>query len=131
MLSSAEPTYHWHPVGPLSSIPRLGARVIEAGRATIALFRTADDEVFAVDDRCPHRGGPLSQGIVHGRKVTCPLHSWKIHLDSGEAVAPDKGCTASYPVTVVDGVVYLAVDPPAAGGFDRGSDCLAPAEPKP
>ncbi len=64
----------------------------------IAMFRTADDEVFALRDKCPHKGGPLSQGIVHGRKVACPLHDWKIHLDSGLAVAPDEGCAARFPV---------------------------------
>ncbi len=74
----------------------------------VALFRTRDDQVFALRDSCPHRGGPLSQGIVHGTTVTCPLHNWKIDLASGEAQGPDEGCTNSFPVKVEDGVVYLA-----------------------
>lgn len=101
----------WLTVGRLEDIPRQGARVIRAPDGDIAIFRTVDDEVFALRDRCPHRGGPLSQGIVHGRKVACPLHDWKINLDSGLAVAPDEGCAASFPVRVVDGVVELSLTP--------------------
>ena len=102
----------WIEVGALDSIPRLGARVVRTSKyGDIAVFRTADDEVFALRDRCPHRGGPLSQGIVHGKRVACPLHDWKIHLDSGEAVVPDEGCTASFPVRVEDGVIHLSLVP--------------------
>ena len=61
-------------------------------------FRTADDQVFALRDRCPHKGGPLSQGIVHGHRITCPLHNWVLELESGQAVAPDVGCATHYPV---------------------------------
>ena len=107
----------WLEVGRVEEIPRMGARVVERSDGNIAVFRTAADEFFALQDRCPHRGGPLSQGIVHGRRVACPLHDWKIHLDSGLAVAPDEGCAASYPVRVEDGRVYLSLTPnPAAGG---------------
>lgn len=99
----------WIPLGPLADIPRRGARVVKSRRGDIAVFRTADDQVFALADRCPHRGGPLSQGIVHGHTVTCPLHDWKIALESGEAIAPDTGCAARFPVRVVNGVVELAL----------------------
>lgn len=99
----------WLAVGRVEDIPRMGARVVEREEGDIAVFRTAADEFFALRDRCPHRGGPLSQGIVHGRRVACPLHDWKIHLDTGLAVAPDEGCAASYPVRVEDGVVYLSL----------------------
>ena len=81
-------TEQWVAAGHLEDIPRLGARIVETPGGNIALFRTAQDEVFALRDRCPHKGGPLSQGIVHGRQVSCPLHDWKIDLHSGEAVAP-------------------------------------------
>jgi nitrite reductase (NADH) small subunit len=101
----------WIEVARLEDIPRQGARVIRIAEGDIALFRTLDDEVFALRDRCPHKGGPLSQGIVHGRKVACPLHDWKINLDSGLAVAPDKGCAARYPVQVVDGRISLGLAP--------------------
>ncbi|MEN8175332.1 MAG: nitrite reductase small subunit NirD [Pseudomonadota bacterium] len=87
----------------------LGARVLKTDTMDIAVFRTADDQVFALRDACPHQGGPLSQGIVHGGTVTCPLHNWKIDLASGEAQGPDEGCTNSYPVKVENGVIYLAL----------------------
>ena len=94
----------------LTDIPRLGARVVKtAAHGDIALFRTATDEVFALLDKCPHKGGPLSQGIVHAKRVTCPLHNWNIGLDDGCAVAPDAGCAQSFPVQVDGGDVLLAV----------------------
>ncbi|MEJ2362152.1 MAG: nitrite reductase small subunit NirD [Gammaproteobacteria bacterium] len=97
----------WIKIGEIDDIPRLGARIIETDAGNIAVFRTADDEIFALRDKCPHKDGPLSQGIVHGKKVTCPLHDWKIHLDTGLAVAPDEGCTASFPVKLEDQTIYL------------------------
>lgn len=97
----------WIPLGRLADLPQRGARVVKTASGDIAVFRTHDDHVFALADRCPHRGGPLSQGIVHGHTVSCPLHDWKIALDTGLAVAPDEGCAARYPVRVVDGRVEL------------------------
>ena len=97
----------WTDILDVNDIPKLGARVVRHGTLAIAVFRTADDEVFALEDRCPHKGGPLSQGIVHGRKVTCPLHAWNIELDSGCAVAPDVGCAREFPVKVEGGRVWL------------------------
>jgi nitrite reductase (NADH) small subunit len=75
----------------------------------VAIFRNSEDVVFALLDRCPHRGGPLSQGIVFGERVACPLHNWNIELNSGCAVAPDEGCTQKFRVKVEDGQVYLDV----------------------
>jgi len=113
MNASAMPAevQHWIKVGPLMDIPRLGARVVQSTMGDIAVFRTADDEIFALRDRCPHKGGPLSQGIVFGKQVACPLHDWKIALDSGQACAPDEGCTARFPVKIESGVVYIALTP--------------------
>jgi nitrite reductase (NADH) small subunit len=92
----------------IDDIPVLGSRrVARAGRPDIAIFRTADNRVFALLDRCPHKGGPLSQGIVFGDRVACPLHNWTISLASGEAYEPDHGCTARFDVTLIDGVVHL------------------------
>ena len=94
----------------LDDIPQLGSRVVQ--RATggdIAIFRNAEDEVFALHDKCPHKNGPLSQGIVHGRKVTCPLHGWNIGLEDGQAVAPDVGSCSKFEVKVENGDVYLSV----------------------
>lgn len=99
----------WMRICTLDEIPVLGSRVVRAGERDISVFRNADDEVFALLDRCPHKGGPLSQGIVHGRSVTCPLHNWKIDLCSGESLAPDVGCTRSFPVKLEQGDVLLAV----------------------
>lgn len=99
----------WKTICTLTDIPVLGARVVGSKSGDIAIFRTADDQVFAMHDQCPHKNGPLSQGIVHGRQVTCPLHGWKIQLDSGEAVAPDVGCTKPFEVKLVDGQVLLKV----------------------
>ena len=99
----------WIEVGKLEEIPRLGARVVRTAEYDIAVFRTADDEIFALRDKCPHKGGPLSQGIVHGKRVACPLHDWKIHLDTGNAVAPDEGCAARFPVKVEGGVIQLSM----------------------
>jgi len=98
----------WTEIARLDEIPRLGARVLRTDTMDIAIFRTATDQVFALRDRCPHKGGPLSQGIVHGGTVTCPLHNWKIDLASGQAQGPDEGCAHNYPVKVENGAVYLA-----------------------
>ncbi len=102
---------NWIQVGRVDDIPRQGARVITTAAGEIAVFRTVDDEIFALRDKCPHKGGPLSQGIVRGKKVACPLHDWKINLDTGLAVAPDVGCAARYPVRVEDGRVSLSLTP--------------------
>jgi nitrite reductase (NADH) small subunit len=99
----------WIDVGALADIPRQGARVVKTGRGCVAVFRTADDEAFALDDRCPHKGGPLSQGIVHGRAVTCPLHNWVIGLTDGQAKDPDEGCARTVPVRLDDGRILLAL----------------------
>jgi len=93
----------------LEDIPVLGARRYEREDGkTIAVFRTQSDAVFALHDECPHKGGPLSQGIVFGESVACPLHNWCIDLRSGTAGAPDEGCVEKFEVRVVDGFVELA-----------------------
>jgi nitrite reductase (NADH) small subunit len=99
----------WIEIGTLNDIPVLGSRVVRTASGNIAVFRTSDDEVFALDDRCPHKGGPLSQGIVHNKRVTCPLHNFVIELKSGMAVAPDEGCTRAHPAKVENGIVWLGV----------------------
>jgi nitrite reductase (NADH) small subunit len=91
----------------VDEIPQLGARVVRSAHGNIAVFRNAEDEVFALHDQCPHKGGPLSQGIVFGRKVACPLHGWNIELNNGQAVAPDVGCAKSFPIRVENGEVFV------------------------
>lgn len=105
----------WWMICAVGDIPLLGARVVKVGTVDIAIFRTADERVFALRDRCPHKGGPLSQGIVHGEHVTCPLHGWVIGLADGAAVAPDAGSALRYPVRVVDGAVWLEMGDYCAG----------------
>ena len=99
----------WTDIGALGAIPRQGARVVKTAYGCVAVFRTADDETFALDDRCPHKGGPLSQGIVHGASVTCPLHNWVIDLATGRAVGADVGQARSHPLRVEDGRLLLDV----------------------
>jgi len=101
----------WHSICHIDEIPPQGARVVRRpGQHDVAVFRTRDDQVFAVLDRCPHKGGPLSAGLVHGRSVACPLHGWVMDLASGQAQAPDEGCVQTFPVKVEGGAVYLGLD---------------------
>ncbi|MGB5338745.1 MAG: nitrite reductase small subunit NirD [Gammaproteobacteria bacterium] len=101
---------NWTEIAELEDIPKLGARVLKTDTMNIALFRTATDEVFAIKDECPHKQGPLSQGIVHGTSVTCPLHNWKIDLATGEALGPDAGCTNTFATKIEGGRIFLALN---------------------
>ena len=120
----------WKVICRVEDIPVLGSRRVARPRGMdVAVFRNDQDQVFALLDRCPHKGGPLSQGIVFGTSVACPLHNWTIGLDDGCAKAPDEGCTQKFSVKVEDGQVYLnavelaglALDSerPIAGPFSR------------
>lgn len=100
---------HWIDVGAFEDVPLRGARCIRSEIGSIAVFRTSGGEIFAIDDRCPHKQGPLSQGIVHGNAVTCPLHNLVIDLESGEAQGPDGGSVTTFPVDVRDGRILLDV----------------------
>ena len=99
----------WKEVGSIEDIPKLGSRVIQHADGDIAIFRNANDEIFALRDACPHKQGPLSQGIVHDKTVTCPLHNWKIELETGEAIAPDEGCTGRFEVRIEDDKIFLSI----------------------
>lgn len=98
---------NWIDIGALGDIPAQGARVVKTAFGCVAIFRTAKDEVYAIDDRCPHKGGPLSEGIVHGASVTCPLHSWVFDLATGMAQGADSGQVATYAVRVDGGRILL------------------------
>ena len=106
----------WVEIGLETEIPFRGARIVNAPSGDIAVFRAADGAIFALRDKCPHKGGPLSQGIVHGHGVTCPLHNWVISLETGEAQGADKGCTPKIPVKVEAGRVLLAASAFAPAG---------------
>ena len=101
---------NWVSIGSLSDIPRRGARCVDTPEGKIAIFRTADDQVYAIDDHCPHKGGPLSQGIVHGTAVTCPLHSWVISLETGKALGADEGAVRTIPVRVEGERLFIALE---------------------
>ena len=105
----------WIEVGYKADIPKLGSRVVKSGRGDIAVFRTQDDEIYAIVDKCPHSGGPLSQGIVHGKAVACPLHNWNIDLVSGEVLGPDEGCTRVIPVAIENDLIRIYVEAVATG----------------
>lgn len=126
---------NWIAICHLNDIPVLGSRRVQRAQGLeVALFRTDDDEVFALLDRCPHKGGPLSQGLVFGRHVACPLHNWTIGLSDGVAQAPDVGCTPHFAVSVREGVVHLDADElaghatdltrPVAGPVSRREACV-------
>lgn len=101
----------WIAICNVTDIPVLGARVLQrAVKPDVAIFRNSEDKIFALLDRCPHKGGPLSQGIVFGERVACPLHNWNVELGSGCAVAPDEGCTLKFSVKVENGQVFLDAD---------------------
>lgn len=124
----------WKEICAVSDIPVLGSRRVTRDKGLdVAIFRNSADEVFALLDRCPHKGGPLSQGIVFGKSVACPLHNWTIGLDDGKAKEPDEGCTQHFAVKVEGGKVFLdatelatlATDltRPIAGPARRNSAC--------
>jgi nitrite reductase (NADH) small subunit len=115
----------WIEIGLIDQIPRAGARRVRTPGDPVAVFRTANDEIFALVDRCPHRGGPLSEGMVSGRSVACPLHNWVVELDSGSARAPDVGCAPLIPVKLEGRRIFLALATPV--GAVPALPCGAPA----
>jgi nitrite reductase (NADH) small subunit len=117
----------WKAICRVDDIPRLGARrVARQQGVAVAVFRTADDRVYALLDRCPHKGGPLSQGIVFGDAVACPLHNWAIALTDGNARAPDEGCTPSFACRVQDGEVFLDAAELATKALDLAAPVAGP-----
>ncbi len=134
MTTDTKNTDPWVSICHIDDIPVLGSRRVERSQgAAVALFRTGTDAVFALLDRCPHKGGPLSQGIVFGERVACPLHNWSIGLCDGVAAAPDEGCTPRIAVQVLSGQVHLDrrelatlgtdLPLPVAGPARRGQPC--------
>ena len=105
---------NWVKVAPFEDVPQLGARVVrttnsEGNPLEIGVFRLEDDRIFAINNKCPHKAGPLSQGIVYGDKVACPMHNWKISLVTGKAEEPDVGETACFNTKVENGFIYLQI----------------------
>ena len=99
----------WFDIGAIDDIPQRGARCVVTPQGKIGVFRTMDDRIFALRDHCPHKGGPLSQGIVHGAAVTCPLHNWVISLETGMATGADEGAVETIPVRIERGRISLGL----------------------
>ena len=99
---------NWISIGDISDIPLRGARCVKTPQGKVAVFRTAENEVFAIEDHCPHKGGPLSQGIVHGAAVTCPLHNWVISLETGMALGADEGSVRTFALKVEGGKLLIS-----------------------
>lgn len=104
------PNHYWFRACFVSDIPRRGSIRVAHGPLKIAIFKTASDKLYALEDKCPHQGGPLSAGIVHDNCVTCPLHNWDISLESGHALGADSGCTTTFKIKVEDNTVLLCAD---------------------
>ena len=100
----------WITIGHVEDIPRRGARCVNTPIGKIAVFRTQEDQIFAIENRCPHKGGPLVEGIVHGGSVTCPLHNWVFDLETGSALGADEGQVKTFPIDVIDGRIFMAPD---------------------
>jgi nitrite reductase (NADH) small subunit len=98
----------WIEVGRVEDVPLRGSRVIATEQGDIAVFKTADGRIFALWDKCPHKGGPLSQGIVHETSVTCPLHNWVVGLETGEVKGPDQGCARKVAVQLDGNIILIA-----------------------
>ncbi len=125
-MSAPQP--EWTLICRVEDIPVLGSRrVARAQGLDVAIFRNTEDEVFALLDRCPHKGGPLSQGIVFGRSVACPLHNWTIGLCDGQAAAPDEGCTPRFNIKVEAGEVWLDARELATQATDLARPIAGPA----
>ena len=100
----------WIDIGPLDAVPARGARVVKTAAGCVAVFRTGDDRVYALDNACPHKGGPLAEGIVHGASVTCPLHAWAFDMNTGQAQGADEGAVRTYPVRVRNGRIQISAE---------------------
>jgi nitrite reductase (NADH) small subunit len=117
----------WTLICAVDDIPMLGSRrVVRAQGMPVALFRSPGDKIFALLDRCPHKGGPLSQGIVFGDSVACPLHNWTISFVDGSARVPDEGCTPTFACKVEGGQVYLDADELAHKALDQQAPVAGP-----
>ncbi len=99
----------WYKITQLENIPLMGSRKVKIGEIEIAIFKTRDGSIFAINNICPHKKGKLSEGLVHETQVTCPLHNWEIDLKTGEALGNDKGCTGVFETKIEDNILYLNI----------------------
>lgn len=108
----------WIRIAPIDAVPPREGRAVDVGSREIALFNLGD-RFLAIDNRCPHRGGPLADGILAGGAVVCPLHAWKVCLETGAVQQPGgaSACLTTYPTRVKSDVVWIAVPEPAVHGY--------------
>ena len=99
----------WYKITEIENIPFMGSRKVEIGEIEIAIFKTRDGSIFAINNICPHKKGKLSEGLVHDKIVTCPLHSWEIDFFSGEALGNDSGCIDVYESKIEKGIIYILI----------------------
>ncbi|PUE65438.1 nitrite reductase small subunit NirD [Arcobacter caeni] len=99
----------WYKITEVKNIPLMGSRKVAIEDIEIAIFKTRDGSIFAINNICPHKKGKLSEGLVHEKQVTCPLHNWEIDLQSGFALGNDSGCTAVYETKIEDGILFLSL----------------------
>jgi nitrite reductase (NADH) small subunit len=97
----------WHKVCKVADIKPKTSQKITAGELTLALFHLTDGRFMTIEDRCPHQDGPLSDGIITGSIVTCPLHNWRINLISGETLPPDCECIKTYKTKIERDEVWV------------------------
>ena len=96
-------------IGTLEQFQEDVGKQVEVQGRLIAVFRLAGRKFMAVENRCPHKGGPLAEGIVSGEYVFCPLHDWKIDLKDGRVQKPDLGCVKTYEVTIEGEEVFITI----------------------
>ncbi len=108
---SSQKTIKWYRVASAGAIPANEGRRVQFGEQTLALFNL-DGEYCAVENKCPHKGGPLADGIVAGKAVFCPLHNWKINLENGCALSGGTGQVKTFPVKIIKNQIYVAFENP-------------------
>jgi len=101
---------NWQLIADLKDLPKQGAKSYTIGDRSIGIFRTFHNQIFAIHDQCPHKQGPLSEGLIHGKYVTCPLHDWTIDLQSGSCQSPDEGQVACYPLLIDGDEIWISLE---------------------
>lgn len=100
---------NWIKIVETENVPSMGSRKVVIGETEIVIFKTKDDSIFAVNNECPHKQGKLSEGLVHDKSVTCPLHNWDIDLETGIAKDEGDACTRKYDTKIEEGFIYLSL----------------------
>jgi nitrite reductase (NADH) small subunit len=120
--------HRWVRITSCSNIPAREGRAVRVGGRELALFNLGD-RFLATDNRCPHQGGPLCDGIVTGTSVVCPLHAWKVDLTSGAVERPAAAhrCVATYPTRVDAGIVVIGLPVAGDGATDEVPGAAAAA----